>query len=452
MNTREHPIWSFVNLVIWICVIAGTFVLLNQKGELWKRSVAMVSSGLIIVQAVALISFTLTGDMMVRDEKLVLTTDGLYEVASEHNIIVFVLDHYDFSNLDAVLEEDANFYDRLDGFTRFDNMTSVYSRSYPANTYLLTGLELDEYYTEPFADCVGKAFSESTYLPYLKDLGYSVEIYTHTIFVDSNSTGLVDNYKPGSIKMLYFNTVREFLRGSLYFGAPYIAKPLFWFFNELGTKTVTDNVYSVMSEAPLYQQLRETGLSVGDKQNSYKYIHTLGAHDPYVLNENCEMAEGEIAPVQQFKGCMKMVYEYLDQMKELGVYDGATIIITADHGNVATDLPQAVAPILFVKPAHADAGPLKVSHAPISHTDIFPTIIQEAGGEFESYGSGKPVFSIGENEQRTRILHKADMTPDWKETWVVDYAIMGNSKDLSNWERRGSKRILNSVYAVSKQD
>jgi len=452
LNTGEHPIWSFVNLVLWICVIAGTLVLLNRKGELWKRSVAMVSSGLIIVQAVALVSLMLTGDIMAREENLVLTTDGLYEVASEHNIIVFVLDMYDLSYVDIVLAETPDFYDRLDGFTRFENMTSVYSRSYPANSYLLTGLELDEYYIESPEECIDKAFTESTFLPYLKELGYSVDVYTNTAFVGGNVQKLADNYKPG-VKVLYFDTVREFLKGSLYLEAPYIAKPFFWFFNELGTKTVEDNVYSVMNEAPMYQKLQEMGLSIGDERNSYKYIHTLGGHFPYKLNENCEAVDDEVAAVQQFKGCMKMVYEYLDQMKKLGVYDNSTIVITADHGFAATigSLTYPLAPILFVKPAHAAAQPLRVSRAPVSHTDIFPTIIQEAGGAFESYGSGRPVFSIDENEQRTRIFHNAELNPsDGGEKELVDYAITGNSEDFSNWERKGSKRILNSMYAVSK--
>lgn len=451
LDIREHPIWALINLIIWLSIIVGTVILLNRKGELWKRVVTIVSSGLIIVQAVALISFALSGNIISKEENLVLTTDGLYEVASNHNIIVFLLDQYDLTFLDSVLAETPDFYDELEGFTRFDNMTSVYSRSYPSNTYLLTGLELDEYYVKPYADCVDKAFSESTFLPYLKDLGYSVDIYSNTEFVGCNSKGLVDNYKSG-VKVLYFDVVREFLRGSFYFVSPYVVKPFFWFFNELQTKTVEDTVYNIVHEAPLYQRLQETGLSIGENRNSYKYIHTWGAHGPLVLNENCEEVEGEVERVQQSKGSMRMIYAYLDQMKALGVYDNATIIITADHGEVSTDLPFAVTPILFVKPAHAEAMPLKVSHAPVSHRDIFPTIIQEAGGEFESYGSGRSVFSIGENEQRERVFHWAEMTTDWEETYVVDYAITGNSRDLSNWEKLNSKRILESLYPVSEQN
>lgn len=448
LNTKEHPIWALVNLIIWICIVAGVFVLVNLKGDIWKKLVLAASSGLILVQAVALISLVLTEDVLKPEERLTLTTDGLYEVASENNVIVFVLDHYDFSYVDAVLQETPDFYDKLEGFTQFDNMTSVYSRSYPSNTYLLTGLELDEYYIEPYEDCVDQAFSESTFLPYLKELGYDIDVYTLSSFVSSNCRELMDNYTM-DVQVLYFETVREFLRCGLYFEAPYILKPVFWFYNELGTATVESKAYN-NEDAILYQQLRENGLSIGNNQYSYKYIHTKGAHSPYTMNENCEAEDG-VSPIQQWKGCVNMVCEYLDQMKRLGVYDSATIIITADHGHVIGEALEtentAVAPILFVKPAYAAAEPMKISHAPVSHTDIFPTIIQAAGGNYESYGSGRPIFSISEGEQRTRIFHYAEMQK-WEEANIVDYAIAGDSKNFGNWERKSSKQILNSFYAV----
>lgn len=448
LNTREHPIWSFVNLIIWICIIAGIFLLLNLKGDIWKKLLIIVPSSLILIQTIALVSLVLTEDVGGSEERINLTTDNLYEVASERNIIVFTLDHYDFSYVTAILEETPDFYDKLEGFTCFDNMASVYSRSYPSNTYLLTGLELDEYYIEPYEYCVAQAFSESTFLPYLKELGYGINIYTLAPYVSSNCREFVDNYTV-DIKVLYFETVREFLRCGLYFQAPYIIKPFFWFFNEIGTETVESKIYGY-GDADLYQQLQENGLSIGEDQYNYKYIHTHGAHAPYTMNENCEV-EDEVSPIQQWKGCVNMVCEYLDQMKKLGVYDSATIIITADHGRVISDiLDVAVAPILFVKPAYAASEPLKISHAPISHTDIFPTIIQAAGGNYESYGSGRPISSIDENEQRTRIFHHAQMQ-NWEEKDVVDYAITGDSKNFDNWKRKSTKRILNSAYAVFGQ-
>lgn len=448
LNTGEHPLWAAINLLIWLAIIFGTYILLKVRGDIWKRMLPMVSLGLVFVQAVALTSLVFSVDSKGSEQKIVLTTDGLYEVASDNNILVFVLDHYDFSYVETVLQETPDFYDKLEGFTYFDNTTAVYSRSYPSNTYLLTGLELDEYHEKPYEECVDIAFSESAFLPYLKELGYDLGVYTLDAFVSNSCQDILDNYTVG-VDILYWETVREFLRCGFYFESPYIIKPVFWFYDEIRTETVRDNSYNNHDDV-LYQHLTDEGLSVSDSRYNYKYIHTLGAHAPYIMNENCEVIGGVVEPVQQWKGCVNMVCEYLDQMKELGVYDDATIIITADHGHVnGTGLDKAVAPILFFKPANAPLEPLKISHAPISHADIFPTIIQAAGGEYASYGSGEPILSIDTGSQRIRSFHYTELD-DWKERRVIDYAITGDCKEFDNWGKKSSKKVMYSIYAVAE--
>ena len=54
----------------------------------------------------------------------------------------------------------------------------------------------------------------------------------------------------------------------------------------------------------------------------------------------------------QMKACFKIVYDFLDQMKALGVYEDSTIIILGDHGKSMdkTNLDYAVRTGLFVKP------------------------------------------------------------------------------------------------------
>ena len=90
---------------------------------------------------------------------------------------------------------------------------------------------------------------------------------------------------------------------------------------------------------------------------------------------------------QQAKGSMKIVEEYIKQLKELGQYDNTTIIITADHGYwyfIDRPLEETTSPYMLVKPAQSaelDAEPFKVSTAPVSHMDFPATVLKAMGAE-----------------------------------------------------------------------
>ena len=69
---------------------------------------------------------------------------------------------------------------------------------------------------------------------------------------------------------------------------------------------------------------------------------------------------------------LEIIYDYLNQMRELGIYKNSTIIITTDHGysggGSPLDLPHGTAvPIFIVKPSGLDNQAIQFSEAPISH-------------------------------------------------------------------------------------
>ena len=134
----------------------------------------------------------------------------------------------------------------------------------------------------------------------------------------------------------------------------------------------------------------------------------------------------------------KIINLYLDQLKELGLYENATIIISGDHGNADPSMPMTRAPVaaLFVKPSGSAGVPIVTSHAPVTQGDIIPAILEsegiEATGDF-----GRSLFDVKEDEHRVRIC-KFD---DWKEDAsgqrndeVFVFEITGNARDLKNWK------------------
>ena len=151
------------------------------------------------------------------------------------------------------------------------------------------------------------------------------------------------------------------------------------------------------------------------------------------MNEKGEKVKEEnCTPIQQYIGCMKFVYEYLSQMKQLGIYEKSTIIITADHGEnfVAEKLSQNTNPILFVKPANAGAQtPLQYTTISASQNDLLPTIAGAMGIDYDE-GEGLDLLHITGEDKKRKRYHYYTVVEDNIQTKARVYEIDGDSRDL----------------------
>ena len=170
-----------------------------------------------------------------------------------------------------------------------------------------------------------------------------------------------------------------------------------------------------------------------------------GMHYPITMNENIQrVGEDDTDMYRQGVGSLRIVAEYLDQMKKLGVYDQATIIITADHGkwDLSADIDKPSSPILLVKPAETPreaAVPLRISDVPTGHIDMPATLLEAVGADTSGFGSGRSVFDIPPRP-RTRHYDATSVEgDDHVYTFVKEWAITGDVRDFDNWEKTGRK-------------
>ena len=147
--------------------------------------------------------------------------------------------------------------------------------------------------------------------------------------------------------------------------------------------------------------------------------------------------------ISQAKGSLKVVYEYLSQLKEIGKYDDATIIITADHGETRLlndedgNMIEVSCPVMYVKdPAHNSVGKGEVSEAPVCHEDVISLITNK----IEKQNVKKSFFDYSEKEERNREMYREE-TEDY-----TKYRINGNVRDLSSW------RVLEYGARVDNQN
>lgn len=125
------------------------------------------------------------------------------------------------------------------------------------------------------------------------------------------------------------------------------------------------------------------------------------------------------------RGCMTIMEAYLNELKRLGVYDDATIIITADHGGDGNEELQV---IYFIKQPGETHEASPVTNAPIAHCDILPTVAQMAGIDHTRYG--KSVLDFSQDEQRERTMWVRKRDPDYPEMVYYGYTYTGDIQTL----------------------
>lgn len=390
--------------------------------------------------------------------KGILTYKNFNRVSTEGNVIYLVIDRFDMEYMTQALEEKPEIFEELEGFTLFNDATSLYPRTYPSIAYMVTGLEND--FSLSRTDYLNSAYASSDYLKVWRDNGYSVNIYSDAYSAYDNAAYFVDvadNVSHATdcyVKRPYLLSL-NFARLSLYRYLPMVGKDLV---GAISTSSFNKYVVYVADEDPLYTtDLRDAYYYLSDHpmetysdKKNFTFIHIEGTHLPNEYDEdfnplpNSNNYDVISAMTQSFK----IVNLYLTQLKELGLYEDATIIITGDHSNMAMeeyDPYFAYLTALLVKPSGTSEGALVTSTAPVCHDDLFATALKSEGLSTEDWG--RSVFEIPEDEIRTRryfYQRVGNLTRTEYEQFEME--ITGPAHDFNNWKVTKRFFLGKSVY------
>lgn len=426
------------NLLIWIAVIFAVYFVLYLSRSVWKQLLAFVSALLLVMQGASTFSIFLSDTESggsIRD--YCLADSGMYEFSSEDNIFVFVLDRLDYVNIQSILAKDPDFFDGMDGFTCYTNAVSAYARTQPALTHLLTGSETA--FSVPSQDYYADAWNEDGkhLLEDLKKQGYSVELYSNIRYLFSDpayATGYVDNaVRTNSLKT--GAVLSKLMHLSMYRHAPLMLKPFYWtdtnFYNDGVFQESSTTAYQFQDT---YYMARFPRSIATRQQNSFKLYHFYGSHAPYTMTSEGYLSEEPTTAWEQTMGCFKHLFAAFARMKELGIYEDATILITADHGNAYSDtkpVSRATQIGLFYKPSGSSGTPLAMSSAPVC-TDNIPATLAKAAGISNYAPYGQALEDISQGADITRYYYKT-IAGNWEHT-VYKYAITGDASVFENWE------------------
>lgn len=431
-----------INLVIWLGLLAAICVLRYWKKEKADKIIRLVSVYLVLIQVVSLGIVILTSDAKSTKKEVALTTEGVLEIGEKNNVVVFVLDKFDGTIMDEILAVDSDFLEPLHDFTYYENATSAYAPTGLGLPFLLTGTEWVEGMS--MGEWFDYAYEGDTLLSALAEQNYDISLYTITSMVSESVMDIVSNYKDGVERTCSLqDTLDLMMQCSKYRMAPFILKEYYQYDSSDIALLVDDGtVWTAENDYPFYKSLVEQGLQVVDNEDAngtFKFIHMHGAHPPYILTEDFQYVPYDARrsegygtdKLSQARGAMGIVYEYIRQMKELGKYEDATIIITADHGYTEWlcddegNVIKTSFPIIFIKEPEESREEIKVSQAPVSHADIIPTILENIGFEVKE----KTCSEIEETEQRSRKFIRRGTGAD-----SAAFEINGDVRDLNSWK------------------
>lgn len=442
-----------LDVAIWVILLGGIIFafIMTKKVKVIKTVAIFLCVLLVGMQGTALVTESISysnkleeqGNSLLNDTDYILTTRGLYEVSKKNNVIIIVLDRFDISYYEDVVDEDPEFFNKLEDFTLYTDNVSLYARTYPSIATMVTNVDND--FSATAAEYFEYAYNNSDFLNDLEANDYRIKVYTGNYYSYRNASALrrAYNVQPKVGEMTVPDTwglAGSMIQLSLYRYFPIILKSTIRIASTSFSKYIAyEEVYPVYtndSNVEFCQNVLNNGLSLDNKDNAYTFIHLHGCHDPVTMDEDCNEFEEGVRSVSNTRGCFKMIYEYISELKRLGVYNNSTIIITGDHPRARSDTTIPTQPritALFVKQANPDGvtKPFTISTEPVSQANLFASIIKSAGIKTEK-DYGKAYWEMNDGDNAVRI-HKFQCTLD-DGTHILEFTIKGNGRDFKNWE------------------
>ena len=400
---ENYTKYGVINTLIWGVAIVLPFIvnfIVSKKDKnLMNKIIVGACLFLVAIQIPAFISQT-AGYKKKQEVSLTINNDNMFEMASDENIIVFVLDTLDEVYYKDYIKKHPEFEEDLPGFVHYDNALTGGARTMMGMPIMFTGKPYNRQGT--YSDYIDEVYSKDNVLHKMSDAGYDVRVYSETLFYSNQTADWVSNFEMVSNPVTSDTILtKKLYKLSLFKFMPHFLKSRFWMqTSEFEEAMKRDNTYQ-FDDAVFYEKFKNDGLTVSKSvKKSFTVYHMRGVHRPFNMDDNAVFV-GHTSRKKQLVGTFKIVKEYIDQLKAAGLYDSSTIMITADHG----DKRQCQRIMLMLKEAGA-TGEVTKSHAPVSSFD-FPIYFTGLAGEtMADQEYGVDLKSLKDDDKRTRYVYR----------------------------------------------
>lgn len=463
-----------LDLLMWItAALAAVFA--TKRLRAWAANILIAVGAITFIMAgINITNYGESNSTYTIDER------AKFDFSKNKNVLVFLFDAYQMDVFRELADSHPELVAPLEGFTLYENNSAVFAKTYPTIPLFLTGKVYRK--KKPVLEFFQTVYDGSL-LQSLQDKGWDVGLY-HNIDAYSSLVNAVpahpdimDNIVSGTPIRAKIDTYLQALDLSLFRAAPHQLKSII--FNKGNFIARRDGPKALLkkmsgdskSAQPFKYEYEEKHGDVGFRslmrQHAktviddpvFRFYHFSLPHSPVLLDENLNdvRLENNFENSRLYSiAALKLLGDYITRLKEIGVYDDASILILSDHGMAATNGEQynqdtksyetlkkfgytrASARSLLLVKNPGETGPLKRSQAPTSGLDVAPTLAAATaieGLDFE----GVDINSLSADTLRSREYMYYTFT-SWDSKYLNDFRVFeidGDVRLLSSWNDKG---------------
>ena len=424
----DYTNYAIVDTIVWIVCLVIPFIIDIIAKKLKKNFCVVltwISLFIVAMQIPALVS-DLISYHPTQNNAFMISTDNMFDLSESENILIYILDTMDEEYYQKFIDNNPEYKDELNGFVHYDNAAAAGSKTIIGLPAMFTGKPYTR--TELYSEYLHRVWSQPNAFSVLHNANYKVSVYSNTRMFSPDATEYIDNFydevgKVGS----YTQFGKKISKMILYKFAPHVFKKYFWYYTaELDEfrSTSTSSTYK-SNDINFYTSYQEKGFNIDQSADKVVQVyHLRGVHSPYTMNERGE-ASDDATLDSQVAGEFYCLTQMLHDLKDKGLYDNATIIITTDHG----ELHYAQYSMLLIK-EKGSTGEYRTSSAPVSFFDLPLYLSSFAGVELKN-DYGKPIDQISENEERER--HTFENSSGNSKMCINEYVTHGHAGDYKEW-------------------
>ena len=374
----EYTGYAIASTAVWVALIVIAVVLILIKRDMMRKVVRYGALLLTVYQLVMLAMVNISYPIEPRMNEFVVGAENASTLSSNKNTILILADACDTSYFQRILDECPEDVADWDGFVYYSDFVGSYSKTRMSVPYMLTGKWYENEQT--MEDFVNSAYSDVYLWDALKAANYDLGIYTHREFLNEDLVGVYDNLIATPLIVAdHFGLAKQWLKLACFNYGPQLAKPWFEFYTGDFSQ-----YYGAKNGAEIYKSRNEYFFErvAGDfeltDKNAFRFYHIRGSHLPCNIDaEGNYVGDWNSNAYDQTRGVFKNLTAFFNKLKDMGIYDDATIIVTADHGRFDEGL---AFPTFVIKQPGAH-GAVSVCDTPASQTELHATILQCAGLE-----------------------------------------------------------------------
>lgn len=412
----------WIDGVVWAAIFLF-FSLLRKK---IKNSTTFILTLLLIVESgLLLFSIIPNLDRLSKAKSKPVDQSVFFKFSKDANYIVLVLDSFPTQLFSDMIGTHPQAVDALKDFTFYDNATGTFPTTKPSIPYLMSGVPYDN--QQPFTDYIGDS-SIPTVQNDLSQRGIETRYYSVLPYGFKSGWDEVQTIDSSTPQLDELN--KQYLVAASRYLPNVFKQPLITQFYS-GTAYYHKNINNFANWIPKIEK--------ADSPPVFQLIHITGTHPPYQLDANLNFHPEGTTRVQQALATLKLVHDFIDQLKQKDLYDNSLIILTADHGHsyISESLPnlniivEYARPLFLVKLPSQKQSDLDVSHTPMEIGDIREVLINY----IDSNGQTKNLFPDHTDEPRS-FLYYEWRHADWNNPFlppILEFSNDGLAYDPSSW-------------------